>query len=60
MFRVIDTNESPNLIVSKNARKDRAITEAVYKYRNTSGVTLTVQKQNSAGKYETVGTFRTK
>ena len=60
MFRVIDTNETPNLIVSENARKDRAITEAVYKYRNTSGVTLTVQKRNSVGKFQTVGTFRTK
>ena len=60
MFRVIDTNETPSLIVSKNANKSRAITEAANKYRNVPTVKLTVQKRNSAGKFETVGTFQSK
>lgn len=61
MFRVIDTNESPNLVVSKNARKAAAINAAASAYRNVpKAVTLTIQKQNSAGKFETVGTLRTK
>ena len=59
MFRVIDANENPNLIVSKDARKDRAISAAANRYRGQA-VTLTVQKQNKAGKFETVAIFTTK
>lgn len=59
MFRVIDTDETPNMIVSKNTKKDRAISEAIRKYYGVKAV-LTIQKQNPVGRFETVGALQTK